>query len=379
MPATYETAGFRAGLAPGTLLINARSPKPELKVMDYNAEHCMEQVLERPSDVIQYLQDGVVSNTWIDIHGLGDEANLRELGIIFDIHPLALEDVVHVGQRPKVETYERNRFVIARMAEYTRARGLQTEQLSLLLGPNFLLSFQEMPGDTFDPIRERLRKGGGLLRKLGPDYLMYALLDATIDHYFPVMEKFGERLEELEDEVVRDPRPATLRKIHQIKAELLVLRRAIWPQRDTVNALLRDDSDLLLAETRVGLRDCYDHTVQLMDMVETYRELSSGLLDIYMSSIANRTNEVMKVLTIVSTIFIPLTFIAGVYGMNFEPTSSPYNMPELKWRFGYPAVMMLMGGIALCMLWLFWRMGWLSRNDVTRQDLPAMIRTDLEP
>jgi magnesium transporter len=362
------------GAAPGTLVINKQSPRPHIRVMDYNAGHYAETVIEKPEDVIPYLTDGIDSISWIDVHGLGDEMILRNLGGIFDLHPLALEDVVHVGQqRPKTDEYDNHQFVIARMVEIGPSGELETEQLSIFLGTTFLLTFQEFPGDPYDPIRERLRKGRGMLRKMGPDYLMYSLLDATIDHYFPVMEHFSVQLESLEDAVILDPKPDTLRRIHRVKSELLAIRRCIWPQRDLINALIRDESSLIKPETRIHLRDCYDHAVQVMDMVETYRELASGLLDVYMSTMANKTNAVMKVLTIVSTIFIPLTFIAGVYGMNFELNASPWNMPELTWYYGYPLVMAVMFVIALGMLAAFRWAGWIGRGEEDEEgtEIPA--------
>lgn len=348
------------GSAPGTLVINQESPKPQIRVVDYNAFQVEEKDCENPRDVIPYLTDGVESITWIDVHGLGDELVVRELGEIFSLHPLTLEDVVHVGQRAKTEEFEGHRFVIARMVELTDDDTVRTEQLSIFLGQSFLVTFQEFPGDCFDPIRERLRRGRGLIRKSGPDFLMYSLIDATIDHYFPVMERYGEILEELEDEVALRPRAELLARIHKTKLELLTIRRAIWPLRDVVNTLLRDESDLIKPETRTHLRDCYDHAVQVMDMIETFRELASGLLDIYMSSVANRTNDVMKVLTVVTTVFTPLTFIAGVYGMNFDPEVGRLSMPELKWRYGYVTCLAFMGCMGFTMLSYFWRKGWLG-------------------
>jgi magnesium transporter len=365
---SFKRRPYVPGAAPGTLVINRESPKPSIAMMDYNAFRIEERKAEAPRDVIPYLTDGIESITWIDVHGLGDELVVRELGEIFSLHPLTLEDVVHVGQRPKTEEFDQHRFIVLRMVEVLDSGHLQTEQLAMFLGATFVVTFQEFPGDPFDPIRERLRKGRGLLRRMGPDYLMYSLLDATIDHYFPVMERFGELLEELEDEVATNPRPATLRKIHRVKSELLMIRRAIWPVRDVVNALMRDESELIKPDTRTHLRDCYDHAVQVMDMVETFRELSSGLLDIYMSSVANKTNDVMKVLTVVTTIFAPLTFIAGIYGMNFEPGAGPLSMPELKHPYGYVATIAVMILIALAMLRYFASLGWLGRTTAEEAD-----------
>lgn len=344
--------------------------------MDYNAFQIEDRKVEAPRDVIPYITDGIESITWIDVHGLGDELMVRELGEIFSLHPLTLEDVVHVGQRPKTEEFDSHRFLILRMVEVTDQGHLQTEQLALFLGHTFVVTFQEFPGDCFDPIRERLRRGRGLLRRMGADYLMYSLIDATIDHYFPVMERFGELLEDLEEEVTVNPRPSTLRKVHRVKAELLMIRRAIWPVRDVINALMRDESDLIKPDTRTHLRDCYDHAVQVMDMVETFRELASGLLDIYMSSVANKTNDVMKVLTIVTTIFAPLTFIAGIYGMNFEAGAGPLSMPELRMRYGYVATLGVMMMIALAMLRYFKSLGWLDRaaQDEEGEDLAEGMR-----
>lgn len=353
------------GSAPGTLVINEDSPRPQVRVMDYNAFQMEEKDLDGPRDVIPYLTDGVESITWIDVHGLGDELVVRELGEIFSLHPLTLEDVVHVGQRAKTEEFEGHRFVIVRMVELTKEDNVRTEQLSIFLGQSFLVTFQEFPGDCFDPIRDRLRRGRGLLRKSGPDFLMYSLLDAAIDHYFPVMERYGEILEELEDEVALRPRPELLARIHKTKLELLAIRRAIWPVRDVINTLLRDDSDLIKPETRTHLRDCYDHAVQVMDMIETFRELASGLLDIYMSSVANRTNDVMKVLTIVTTVFTPLTFVAGLYGMNFDPQAGPLSMPELRSPYGYIICLSIMAMMGCSMLIFFWRKGWLGWDSAT--------------
>ncbi|MHC5724992.1 MAG: magnesium/cobalt transporter CorA, partial [Nostoc sp.] len=234
-----------------------------------------------------------------------------------------------------------------------------------ILGKNYLLTVQEEPEhDCFEAVRSRIEKNKGTIRKQGADYLAYALLDAIIDGFFPVLELYGERIEELEEEVIVKPTPQTPQNIYQIRRELLQLRRAIWPQRDAINSLIRDGSELIGEEVRIYLRDCYDHTVQVMDMVETYRELASGLMDVYLSAVGNKMNEIMKVLTIVSTIFIPLTFVAGIYGMNFNTEKSPYNMPELNSYWGYPVCLAVMGAIAFGLLFFFWRRGWLQ-NSVT--------------
>jgi magnesium transporter len=294
---------------------------------------------------------------------------VRQIAEIFQLHPLAQEDVLNTYQRAKVEPYGPHLFIVCR-AFYVRGGLLETEQLSLYVGENFLLSFQETPGpDCWDPVRNRLRHGQGNLRGSGTDYLAYALLDAVIDSYFPVLEEFGERLESQEELILVRPNPATIQAIHGIKRELFLLRRAVWPLRDAVNVLLRDPVPLIAKETRIFLRDCYDHCVQIIDLVETYRELGSDLTDVYLSSVSFRTNEIMRLLTVVTSVFIPLTFLAGVWGMNFDPSTSPLNMPELRWFWGYPFALALMAVVAGVMLVFFRRRGWLGSPD----------RSDLEP
>jgi magnesium transporter len=344
------------GTAPGTLRAPeiARVDKVRVRVIDYDAEHVEEREIEHLDECRRF--SDTPSVTWINVDGLTDVPLLESLGQMFRLHALTLEDVLNCGQRPKVEDYGAYKFIVLRSLRMEGGR-LAGEQISLFLGPNFVLTFQEVPGDSFDPVRERIRQGKGLIRKSGPDYLAYALIDALIDEFFPVLEQFGERIETLEDELIERPSPATLHQIHDVKRELLALRRAAWPERDLLNTLLRDDSELIRPETKIFLRDCYDHVVQALDMIETYRELASGMLDVYLSSLSNRMNEVMKVLTVISTIFIPLTFIAGIYGMNFHP-NSPWNMPELDWWFGYPFSLALMVAVALGMVAYFRRKNW---------------------
>ena len=255
---------------------------------------------------------------------------------MFGLHPLALEDTVNLHQRPKVETYDGYLFIVLRMpvalpsTDGVSASRLETEQVTMALGRDFVVTFQERSGDCFGPVRHRLRNPGGQIRQRGPDYLAYALIDAAIDAFFPILEAYGEQVEELEDDVVSQPGNRQIARIHELKRNLLTARRALWPLRDMVNALLREDSPLIDKQTLIYLRDCHDHASQLIDMIETYREICSGLVDIHLSSVSNRMNEVMKVLTIIATIFIPLTFIAGVYGMNFDPHAGPLSMPELE-------------------------------------------------
>jgi magnesium transporter len=272
--------------------------------------------------------------------------------------------VVNVHQRAKVEEYGDELFIVARMADL--GCGAATEQLSMFVGKNYVLTFQEEPGDCWDPVRERIRKGVGRIRGAGPDYLAYALLDASIDAYYPVLEAFGERLDALEDAVLLRPDRGTIDSIHAMKSELLLLRRAIWPHREAIAHLSRDSTPLVTEATRIYLRDCYDHVVQIVDLVETYRELTADLKDLYMSAVSNRINETMRVLTIISTIFIPITFIAGIYGMNFDPSYSPFNMPELRWYLGYPFALGLMAVTGLGTLFYVWWQGWLGGGAVKK-------------
>jgi magnesium transporter len=346
------------GSMPGTLNIEADAPLPIIVLIDYSEAQASRLDVETPEDCVPFLDTESVS--WVDVKGLGSEDVLRRLGNVFHLHPLVLEDIVNVPQRPKIEDYDDQLLVIARMVTLkSSGNSFISEQVSLILGRHYLLTVQEEPEyDCFGPIRERIRTGKGSIRKQGADYLAYSLLDSIIDGFFPVLEEYGEQIEALEDEVVANPSRQTLEKIHTIKRELLGLRRAIWPQRDAINALIRDGSDLISPDVHIYLRDCYDHAIQVLDMVETYRELAASLMDVYLSSVSNKMNEIMKLLTVISSIFIPLTFIAGIYGMNFNTEKSPFNMPELNWYWGYPLVMVLMVAISLGMVFLFWQRGW---------------------
>ena len=280
------------------------------------------------------------------------------MGGLFHLHPLALEDAVNVHQRSKVDRYGDQLFITARVPADTV--GFRTEQVSLFVGKNFVITFLEDPGDCFEPVRRRLRDDEGLIRRRGADYLAYALLDASIDAYFPLLETFGDRLEELEDEVIATPSRTTVGRIHDAKHDLRMLRRAIWPMREAMSQLSRDDTPVIAVETRVYFRDLYDHAVQIIDIVETYRELGSDLNDLYLSALSNRMNEIMRVLTVIATIFMPLSFVAGLYGMNFDTQASPWNMPELHWRYGYPLALATMAAVAFGMLLFFRRRGWLG-------------------
>ena len=342
------------GTIPGTLNEDRDAPDTRVSLIDYNQNIVIPRRVHVPEDCTIYLDTESVS--WVDVQGLGNTNILQRIGKVFELHPLVLEDVVNVPERPKIEDYEDQLVIISRMVMPTEAAdGFHSEQVSFVLGKNYLLTVQEEPTlDCFDPVRLRIRNNKGIIRKQGADYLAYALLDAIIDGFFPVLEDYGERIEDLEEEVIVNPTRKTLRKIYRIRRELLQLRRAIWPQRSAINALIRDSNELIGEEVRIYLRDCYDHAVQVMDMVETYRELASGLMDVYLSAVSNRMNEIMKLLTVFSWIFLPLTFIAGLYGMNFE------YMPGLKTPWGFWLCVAAMVAIAVGLLVFFRRSGWLE-------------------
>lgn len=352
----HDKRFHKPGTAPGTLPDVSAEHPVTVHILAFGEYGCTERELATIDEAFPCLEldHGV---TWIDVVGLSDANLLRTLGERLGLRSLALEDVLNIGQRPKFEDHEEYLFIVVR--ELQLAAELVSEQISFFVGPNYLLTFQERPGDVFEPVRERLRRGGGRLRKLGSDYLAYALIDAVVDNLFPILEAYGERIEKLEEDLIDEPTREELGEVHQVKKDLLLLRRATWPLREVLAAFERLDSPLVKHETRMYLRDCYDHTIQIMDMVETYRDLASGLMDLYLSSVSNRTNEIMKVLTIMASIFIPLTFLAGVYGMNFRPEAGPMSMPELDWSFGYPAFWILNVAVAAGLLWMFRRRGWL--------------------
>lgn len=339
------------GSAPGSLSPPAVARPPQVTLIEYDRDRFDERQVGDIAEVFPCRDSGKVS--WVNIAGLGDVDLLNRLGAHFGMHPLALEDVLNVHQRPKIEEYPDHFFIVTRMAYFDHEDELVFEQVCMFLGRTFLVTIMEDPGDVFEPVRERLRAGRGFARSRGHDYLAYTLLDAVIDHYFPVLESVGESLEQVEDMLIEAPRRECLVELHELKRTLLLLRRSAWPERDLLNALTRDDSGMIRPETRLFLRDCYDHSVRIIEMIEGYRDLSAGLNDLYLSSIGNRTAEIMRVLTVVSTIFIPLTFIAGVYGMNFD------HMPELRLPWGYFALLAVMASIAGTMLAFFRRRRWL--------------------
>jgi magnesium transporter len=355
----YQTPGT----APATLLPLPKgcSVKPTLKLIEYNEGTITERAVESVADLPDCsVDDGLVR--WIDMEGLGDIRMLKELGEKYGLHPLALEDVVNIGQRPKVEQYGSHLFIVADMVYADEEERICGEQVSFFLCKRLIISIQEaVGGDVFDPVRQRLRGGGNWIRKSGSDYLAYALLDAIIDHYFPVLEKLGDGIEELENEVLEGPSKQCVSKIHNYKRTLMQLRRYVWPARDVVTTLLHDESGIVADGTKVFLRDCYDHSIQAMDLIETYRDVNSGLMDLYLSAVGIKTNEIMRVLTVMSSIFIPLTFLAGVYGMNFDYAdgNKPLNMPELHSPYGYVICVLVMAVIAIGQIIFFKRKKWL--------------------
>ncbi len=350
--ATFKKRHPNIGASPGTLVIDDDSPAPKIRMMSYDSDQCNEYEITNAEDLVAALDPENV--TWVDVQGFGDEETIRKIGAMFEIHPLAMEDIVNMPQRPKTEGYNNQVLIITRMVRVTSSNGVDMEQVSLLLGENCVLTFQERYGDILDPVRNRIRSGTGRMRHSGPSYLTYAIIDAIVDGYYPVIEEIGDHLEQLETIVVENPSSRVLLDLNRTKNMLVNLRRAVWPQREAVNSLIRDENPLVTDEVRVFLRDTYDHSVQTAEVIEMYREMSTGLMNTYLSAIANRTNDVMKVLTIMASIFIPLTFMAGIYGMNFE------HMPELHVRWAYPAVWVAMTVTATGMLAFFWRKGWIG-------------------
>lgn len=342
----------KAGLEPGTLIHigERRTEKTRLKLFDYSPEHLSEQELASVKESFPFRDTATVS--WLNIEGLHDTALVGELGNYFGLHPLVLEDIVNTEQRPKLEDFENYLFTVLKMLYRDEDGEIVAEQISLVLGKNYVLSFQEGGGDAFGPVRERLRQNKGTLRKQGADALLYALIDAIVDNYFIVLESFGEVSNKIEESLIEEQGAELISSIKGLKSELLFIRRSAWPLRELVSNLQRTDSPLVGTSIRVYLRDVHDHAVQVMDSVENQRELLSDMVDIYLSNTSNRMNAIMKVLTIIATIFIPLTFIAGIYGMNFD------NMPELRWRWGYFGILGVMASIGLAMAVYFKRKKW---------------------
>ncbi len=338
------------GAEPGTLFLPEGSPKPQITLHAYDKRSYTSRAIEHPGEIARWLEGDLT--IWVDVQGLGDEATLWELAELFSIHPLAIEDIVHVPQRPKTQAYDNHQLLFTRMLSGGHDGHVGLEQVSFIIGPQYLVTFQERVGDVFDSIRRRLSSEKNALRTKGADHLAYALLDTIVDAYFPVIENLGDCIADLEDEVFAGNGDGTLQALSEIRSTLLTVRRSIWPLRDTVNQLIRDDAECFGAEVRIFLRDVYDHCVNASEMVEAYRELGASLMNSYLSVVSNRMNEIMKVLTVMSTIFIPLTFLSGLYGMNF------IWMPERDWKWSYPILLGVMLLISLTLLGFFKRRGW---------------------
>ncbi len=350
----------KVGLKPGEVIYvgKERDEKTAIIVIDYDAANLQEEELDSIEDCFPYRDTDSVS--WININGIHEVDVIEKLGTHFNIHPLILEDIVNTNQRPKMEDSDGIIFVVLKMLHSEKmTTNLVSEQVSILFGDNFVITLQEQEGDVFNLIRDRIRKTVPRVRFLGSDYLAYAIIDAIVDHYFPVLEILGEQIESLEDGLVNQPEKSDLDIIHALKRELLFMRKSVWPLRELVAGLERSESNLIHDYTRPYIRDLYEHVIQVIDSIDTFRDMVSGLLDLYLTSVSNRMNEVMKVLTIIATIFIPLGFLAGVYGMNFNTSISPWNLPELDFRFGYPLFWSIVLLVAGGLLWLFKRKKWL--------------------
>ena len=344
----------KKGLPPGSLVYLGEeiSKKVKIRVLDYDEENFREKEIENVEECFAYKKEPTA--TWINVDGIHQREILESLGGHYDLHSLTLEDIMNTSQRPKAEDFDHYIYIVLRMIYlHPKESTLESEQISLILGENFVITFQEREGDVFDPVRQRIKEGKGRIRKMGADFLAYALIDAIVDNYFFIMEYFDERIESIEDNLLDDPPRELLSDIHNTKREVIYLRRAVWPLREVVSLLERGESHLFQKQTLMYLRDVYDHTIQVADTVDSFREMISGMHDLYLSNVSNKMNEVMKILTIIATIFIPLTFIAGIYGMNFK------YMPELEWSWSYPLLWIIIIFIAILMLTFFRKKKWL--------------------
>jgi len=354
MKSLFRKWSSQRGLPPGTLVYVGDEKKQEVRIqaIDYNEESIREMEIKEVSECLPLKQ--APSVTWINVDGIHKMEVLEELGKLFHIHPLTLEDIVNTTQRPKLEDYESYIYVTLKMLQLeSQTREIKVEQIGLILLEGCVITFQERPGDVFDPIRKRIKGKKGVIRKMGPDYLAYSLIDAIVDHYFSILEYFDETAEEMEESLMDDSTSDMLQEIHNTRREIITLRKAVWPLRDLINTLHRLENPLFSESIKLYLRDVYDHTIQVIDTVETFRELISGLHDLNLSIVSNKMNEVMKILTIIATIFIPLSFVTGIYGMNFD------RMPELHFKGAYPAVLIIMFLIVVLMLSYFRKKKWL--------------------
>lgn len=354
MPKFIKRRSKKSGLAPGTLIHigEKRAEQSKITLIKYDETTSQEKQVKTVEECFS-LEDARTIK-WINVDGVHEIDVIAKIGNHYSLHPLTLEDVLNTDQRPKIDDYEDYIFIVLKMFYFhEEADELAVEQISLVFRPGIVISFQEKPGDVFHPIRERLRNTKGKITRNGSDYLAYALIDAIVDHYFVVLERLGEKIELLQEQLVSEPGEQTLRSIHRLKREMIFLRRSAWPLREIISKMEREESPLIQESTTVYIRDVYDHVMYVIDTIETYREMVSGMIDVYLTSMSNRLNEVMKVLTIIATIFIPLTFISGIYGMNFE------YMPELRWRWGYFTILAVMGAILIGMLLYFRKKKWL--------------------
>jgi magnesium transporter len=349
----FKKVTHQIGTAPGTLVHigEQKTTEPGIHQVTYTAETYHAAEIE--AEVLYFQPPEAAEKRWINVDGLHDTGLIERIGRIFRIHPLTLEDIVNTLQRPKIDDHDHYLFLVLKMLHYDAiSRHVTAEQVSFLLLDGCLLSFQEVEWDVFNSVRDRLRRGRGRIRKMGCDYLVYALIDAVVDHYYLILEALGAEIDRLEDDMLAEPDAAFMNRIHALKKEMIFLRKQVWPLRELIATLDREPPDLIQPETAIYLRDVYDHTIQVIDTIESYRDLLSSLLDLYLSSVSHRMNEVIKVLTIIATIFIPITFVAGIYGMNFK------YMPELEWRWGYAAVWGLMAIIVVLLMLYFKRKKW---------------------
>lgn len=354
MPRSMKRASKKAGLPPGALIHigEKKTEKVKITLIEYDEGKFQEKEIKNIDELIPFNEKPTVK--WINIEGLHDVEMIEKIGQHFNLHPLTLEDILNTGQRPKSDDFDDYTYIVFKMLRYEeKEQEVRSEQVSLIIGADFLISFQEMAGDVFDSVRNRIKNGKGRIRRLSSDYLAYTLMDAVVDHYFLILEIFGEKIEFLEDEILENPTPRALESIYEMRGEMIYLRRQIWPMREILSRLEKGASPFIRESTGMYLKDIYDHTIQVMDSIESFRDILAGLLDIYLSTISNKMNEVMKVLTIIATLFIPITFVAGVYGMNFK------YMPELDWRWGYFAVWLIMIAVAVIMLFFFRKKRWL--------------------
>jgi magnesium transporter len=352
-PRLTKERSRKAGLPPGTLIHigERKAEQAKLTIIDYDEDQYQEREARSIEECFSFRDKPTV--TWINIDGIHEIKILERLGDCYGFHDLVLEDILNTDHRPKVEDYGNYLYLVLKMLYFDNdTHEIASDQISLILGSNFVISFQEREGGVFETIRGRIRNGKGRARKMGADYLAYAIVDSVVDQYFIILEKLGEKIEALEEQLVTRPTPSTLQTIHELKREMLLLRKSVWPLREAIGSLERGESSLIRESTVIYLKDVYDHTIQVIDTIEIFRDMLSGMLDIYLSSMSNRMNEVMKVLTIIATLFMPLTFLAGIYGMNFR------YMPELEQQWGYPAILLLMVGVAILMVVYFKRKKW---------------------